>query len=228
MPRAALNKKQIKIRLVDEGRWAGFLQVRETARSQGHQGDECWLIALEHSDQFGKFADALPYGLNVAGITSSQPNGSVPRPMPSGMVGTPKINLPKPPAQVPPEERPTAATFKARQKGDYRGAVEWVAENLHLDNVVPEDAPSGMAWALLLDCRALPRVREMYWSNIFPRLLPSEKEISQQKRSTSENLDTRDAIEVIKQAEEIRRREQEEADSIVEAPQPEQEDDEPY
>lgn len=182
----ALVKAEVKRRLTDEGRWYEYRNVRESFRRKGLNGLACWEQALLEKDAkgrlFGKPLD-MPPGLGLPPMASS--------------------TYANPSAAAEPESRkaaPDAETFRNKGKAQYADAVNWVATNLHLANVDENDAPNGIAVNLRRDCLDIPRVREIFWSAIFPKLLPSEKEIVHMRKAEGRNPETEDALATYERA----------------------------
>lgn len=221
----AINKTQIKTRLLNEGRFGEFTKVRDAFRAQGRVGNACWEAALDAPDSTGRtFGTPLP-----SGMVFTPGNGASMPPAPVG-VHTPapaasRASAPPKRAEGIPADTPvaTAADFEGKPRGDHRAAVEWVAEHLHIDGVQPIDAPSGLAWSLLLDCKTSIRMREQFWTNLFSRMLPSDKEMKYLDRRSSENDDTRDAEALYEQAEKEQLALQQVPDTLPIAPDPERE-----
>lgn len=173
-------------RLNNEGRGREFIEARENMRRQGYVGDACWLHALEMTDSKGrKFSDSL-----------NLPNGVAipPKPMPGTRYANPSdAAADNGDADPQAKEAPDASEFANKGKAQYADAVNWVATNLHLKNVDERSAPNGIAVNLRRDCLEIPRVREIFWSNIFPKLLPSEKELSHIRKAGARNDELDDA-----------------------------------
>ncbi len=184
-----VNKAQVKTRLTQEGRFEEFKRKREEFRGKGYVGDACWLHALRERDSEGRpFADPLgvPNGLTLPPSTIPRPRGYA---SPSAAASA---DGPSSDSELS-SNAPDAAIFQTKGKAQYADAVNWVATNLHLKNVNEADAPNGIAVNLRRDAIAFPRVREIFWASIFPKLLPSEKEITHMRRVNAKNEDLADA-----------------------------------
>lgn len=184
---AQLNKKATTTRLTNEGRFDEFKEVRENFRRKGYVGDACWIHALEEKDRKGR-----PFGqsLNIPAGVTLPPSGSANHASPSQAAGD----------ESPMPEPPEAEAFRNKGKAQYADAVNWVATNLHLKNVNEAEAPNGIAVNLRRDAIALPRVREIFWAQIFPKLLPTEKEFLHIRKINAKNEDLSDATDTYERA----------------------------
>jgi hypothetical protein len=89
----------------------------------------------------------------------------------------------RPPRQPDPQpsESPSAASAAEEEEvwpdfgspvPNYQSA-QWVAENLASPLARPQDAPSGLAWGLLLWVRRSAANERAFWNTIWPKLLPN-------------------------------------------------------
>jgi len=60
--------------------------------------------------------------------------------------------------------------------------VEWVKNNLVVEDVKPEDAPSPGAWAMLVSYRRSPGTARLFFEKIMAGMLPRRQEIEAQER----------------------------------------------
>lgn len=77
----------------------------------------------------------------------------------------------------------------AKEAPPLPAVVEWVAENLLIKDVGPEDAPSGTAWSLLSWAR---KRRSEFFKSVWSKLLPSRQQID---RSGAMRDDGRSVVE---------------------------------
>jgi len=80
-------------------------------------------------------------------------------------VSTPVESKPAVPTAVPLE------TFKNQKPVDARKVVEWVFENIEVQDAKPESAPSPGAWGLLQWVRSSPDSKHEFYSDIWPKPL---------------------------------------------------------
>ena len=69
--------------------------------------------------------------------------------------------------------------FAGRGKVGEREVVEWVFENMDVEGLVAGDAPSAGAWALLKECRSSRSVRELFYMNVWVKLLPTRGSVDE-------------------------------------------------
>lgn len=72
-----------------------------------------------------------------------------------------------------------------------REAVEWVAANIAVSDVEPEDCPGPEAWGLLCWARKNEGNLNTFWTSHYPKLMPSKSE----NENAGRRRDNADAIE---------------------------------
>lgn len=154
------GRKALKDRLVREGRWESYVKDREQLRTK-YPLDEANARAAE-------LYAPLPQGM-----TAAVDPGDSPRPKRSGAPDAKKID---------PSIETTAETFKNKGTPTSREVLQWVADNYNRADVTAEEAPSGAAWNLMVAVRAGDRMQEIFWGQMFTKLLPSQKDLDEQSK----------------------------------------------
>jgi hypothetical protein len=70
--------------------------------------------------------------------------------------------------------------FGGREGGPV-ASILWVARNMDVADVKPEDCPDPMAWSLLRRCRKNATFAESFWSSMFPKVVPSKSTLTDDK-----------------------------------------------
>jgi hypothetical protein len=141
------TKSQLKERLQAIGQWSNFVAQREQLKKEG------WSPADAHDEALRR-------------IESLPPQAS-------------KQSIENQPSNPSPVEDPGQTATAIPNGLDFsrvvpnHAAVEWVAQNLANDKTQLQDAPSGVAWALLVWVRIAPANQSTFWSSIWPKLLPT-------------------------------------------------------
>ncbi len=87
-----------------------------------------------------------------------------------------------------PEDRAKSTAFRKATKEEARvprrvfegkectanQAVEWVAENLEVRGIKPQDAPSAAAWAMLMWARTSPITKSEYWKHYYGKIISGQ------------------------------------------------------
>lgn len=142
MPRIAPeSKRSVRVRLERDGRWKAFLFRRESlqrkyAGSGGAITDT--VKGKAHREAVLEFPPLKP----DSQIPSDPSPSGAPRVDASGGIDGAGADSQEPPSGV------RALMQKVPTKND-REVINWVKENLINPDIVPEDAPSPFAWALL-------------------------------------------------------------------------------
>ena len=97
-----------------------------------------------------------------------------------------------PAKREPKEEDAPTGLFRQRrfkaQGCSPRELIEWVIENLIIEDVGPYDAPSAGAYGLLLFARENPESRSLVYQQYF-KLLPSRQQIEKQQSYEDDGKD---------------------------------------
>lgn len=81
-----------------------------------------------------------------------------------------------------------------------REVVEWVFNNVAVEGIQPEDAPSPGAWGLLLRVRNDTTLQKEFYRSVWPKLLPSQAEID--KHANKFEDDGREHFQLIERVKE--------------------------
>ncbi len=151
-------KSQVKVRLNEEGRWAEFVEFRESLKAKGMPSPDAWDTAIA----------AFPAVEEVEGENPQSAAG-------------------RPPKRAPNAEhmRAQSAREKSRRPSSiFEGktcpahvSTHWVAANVAISDVKDKDAPSPEAWALLCWVQRNDSNEIEFWKNIYTKLLPSRTQI---------------------------------------------------
>jgi len=217
---ASINKRQIETRLMSEGRWSEFRKIREDIRrTQGLNGADVWLAALDVKDKHGyPFSYAYPQGITLENAIPRGPGEDLPKPPTPISDAAAAFNGRK--AANP--FRATKAAFAGKPKATHRQNVEWVAENIRVEDVKPEEAPSATAWSMLCFVRSgMGGEEEKFWTALYAKLMPSQAEMKYFDKMSDSGSETRDALKVCEEAEQAMRESEKEAATLTPAQQPE-------
>jgi hypothetical protein len=99
-------------------------------------------------------------------------------------------------------ERITKAAAEGKKRASQVEEVQWVADNLAVEDVSPDDAPSAKAWKLLEDVRALSSEErtKIFWGGLWAKLLPSKAEMDEAARFEDDGREVLSNIEAIERA----------------------------
>lgn len=88
--------------------------------------------------------------------------------------------------------------------GDRRASeaevVRWVARNMEVADVAPENAPDPTAWGLLLHCRSSPAAKADFWRITYPKMLPSRAQLERERED--EEPDGQEIIKIMQRVRE--------------------------
>lgn len=167
---------EVKSDLKQRGVWEFFLKKRESLQSSGYEPGEARDLALEACTE-------LEPGLEV------------------------KLS-PEPPDTKDPAERVTRDSFPQLADSKYSAPtalqeMRWVAETWGLDDVSTEDAPSINAWFWREQVRQDKNVRQQFYRDVYPKLLPTTRQLEAQSRTdddASTELTILDEVQRISEA----------------------------
>lgn len=163
------SRAALKRRLQAEGRWDPYLERREALRKIHPLDEANRLAALEF--------EPLP-----PGVIESSPNAA-----PAKRAAA---SLPDPTTET------TADDFKDKPPASARDNIMWVAENISRLDATPTQAPSGAAWNLLLAVRdPQSRMSEIFWGQMYTKMLPSQKELDEAGKFNNRNEQSFDLIQ---------------------------------
>lgn len=187
------TRAELKTRLTSEGRWSSYIEKRDAlVATHGMSTKEASVLLTR---EFGVGATC------IVNVETGQPEAT------AGIDIAPASDLaptPTTPDVVPPQPhapKPTIAARPAVTHKSFEGrtcseseAIRWCFENLAIEDLKPEDAPSSGAWGLLQECQRSPSFREDFLKTILPKLLPTRQQIETQE---SFNDDGRDVLDLI-------------------------------
>jgi len=75
-----------------------------------------------------------------------------------------------------PEGGPRMAMYAGRKPPTAQKVVQWVFDNMDVEDVLPNEAPSPGAWSLRQECRERG-FRSDFYRTIWPKLLPTRSQI---------------------------------------------------
>jgi len=159
--REGINKR--KERFQEAGVWEEFVEARDDlAEERGVTTKE---VDKEVADNFYE-----SIGFNDGGPDSGDSAGDTPAD--SGIKAKKEYYVDKP-------------------KSDMRAAVEWVFENLGLDDVQPEDAPSAGAWSMFEVYRVTNERKLEFYTQFAAKLLPtrSQLDIDDARKGDGKDID---------------------------------------
>lgn len=163
------TRVEFKLRLQKEGRWQEFLDYRKQLTREGYDDVSATQIARLRFAPGNKVVSEKPEEV----LVDSEEN-----------------NLKE-------EELIDPSLFDGKSS-DAREAAEWVADCIHLD-VKPEEAPSKLAWNLLLWVRN-PLNECDFWKSIWTKLLPTRSQLEKEEKFSDDGRTVLKLIERIKAA----------------------------
>lgn len=133
--------------------------------------------------------------------TSSITAGIMIRDAIDATIETPPLKTPRAPRPPHVPSRPSASPSELpenversrfyKPSASPREAVEWVAANIAVSDVEPEDCPGPEAWGLLCWARKNEGNLNTFWTSHYPKLMPSKSE----NENAGRRRDNADAIE---------------------------------
>ena len=60
--------------------------------------------------------------------------------------------------------------------------LKWVAECMYDGEVTEKEAPSAVAWGLLMTCRKNPAAFQDFWLSIYPKMLPTKAQFEAEEK----------------------------------------------
>lgn len=96
------------------------------------------------------------------------------------------------------EERRVPRSVFEGKECTYREEVEWVAKNIEIRGVKPEDAPSSSAWGLLKFARSSPTNLMYFWKDFYAKLNTLQAKDDEEGPFKDDGRQILDTIEVLK------------------------------
>lgn len=159
MKGSAQVKARIKRWAESTNRWDEFVKVRESLKKGGVSPSDAWLAAAQTMDPatWGAAPSVAPVSEPVKPSEPAKP-----------------VDLPHVMSEV--VDGAGKAVFGGKKVPTIR-VVEWVASNLQVEDVGPQDAPSSEAWGMLVWARRSPVNESQFWGSIYAKLLPSRSQL---------------------------------------------------
>ena len=191
--------EEVKQHLKDAGRWMEFTKFRKGLSNDGRTSIEASNEALDfiYGDQPHPTI-AYPGGDKFKGVIAIMPDGMDPCPKkdskPAGAKPKPK---PKTGLQPPAPKKPIAriADFEGKKACSEFENVRWVAANMEVGDVSPEDAPSSTAWGMLVYYQSNSMYKGEFWKTVYPKLLPTRASIGDE--ADADEVDGQDALNIL-------------------------------
>jgi len=189
---------EVALQIKAAGRWKEYIDRRAELERQGFTKRDAVCQAVDELTPYLVQVADTPAPAPAAekrkpGRPSKDPNSprykapeaktEVPEsPQPSTQPLTPPQTGSAPPAVAPQIRTRLKSEFEMNfaSKKTWEGKppiseiemVRWVFDNLAIEDVKPEDAPSAGAWAMLIDCRTSADARSKFMNGLWPKLLP--------------------------------------------------------
>jgi hypothetical protein len=158
------TKGEIKERLQADGRWKPFVAERERLKADGVPAGDAWKMAAE------KFPWLSPTQIAKA--------KDVPRETSENIAGKGAIGIVAQDNNWTAKNLPSSA-FTNMDSTDTRAVIQWVFDNIGIEDLSPKDAPSSGAWFLLQEVRSFPELRREFYKTIFPKILPTKSQLEE-------------------------------------------------
>ena len=89
-------------------------------------------------------------------------------------------------------------SFSSTGKTSARKIVEWIFNNIGIEDVKPEDAPSSGAWCYMQSLRSSPTLLQDFYRNVWTKMLPSKSEIEAREKHDDDGRELVEFIDRIK------------------------------
>lgn len=165
------SRRALKERLIREGRWDAFVARREALKYEGLEPKAAW---EQTRYDFEQVFEQTRTDVDKS-ADSADGGGDVPA---------------------------VSLDCKVRNAAGAspRKVVEWVFDNLLVDGLKPDDAPSPGAWALLQDLKKYPDLRKEFYRSIWSKLLPTKTELDAAEKFSDDGREQIKLIERVRQA----------------------------
>lgn len=140
---------RIKARLLGIGRWGDYIAAKEELKARGERGVMRKAMESVAPELVAEFFPRAARAAAAAGA-SSAPGASAPVASASSSAA-PAPSAPSVP--FPPTAVAVDASVFEGKRCSMTDAILWAYEKSAVDGVAPEDAPSALAWCLLVDFR---------------------------------------------------------------------------
>jgi len=190
----AKTRAEHKKMLIERGQWAEFVAYRSSLVVGGMAAAKANKAAVE------KFLGEE--AAESAGEDGSRNNKKGPK----EDVDRPKIKANEDPgliSSVPKPPPPVARdAFDGKPPcGEIRN-IKWVADNMRIVDVHPEDCPSMRAWNLLCECRENTYFRSNFWKDHYGKTIPAKSTLDDADASEIDGTPTLALLKKIRKASE--------------------------
>lgn len=169
-------KVQIRKWAEESGLWRQFIEIRERLKKDGVPAADAWLEAAKELDpEMWGSGEVKP--VRVASKPADLPH------VRSDSVVKEEVEVERVVSGV----GATKAVFAGKKVATVK-VVEWVASNMQVVDVLPEDAPSSEAWGMLVWARRSPVNESQFWGSIYAKLLPSRSAIEAEQRYSDDGI----------------------------------------
>lgn len=169
-------KVQIRKWAEESGLWRQFIEIRERLKKDGVPAADAWFEAAKELDpEMWGSGEVKP--VRVASKPADLPH------VRSDSVVKEEVEVERVVSGV----GATKAVFAGKKVATVK-VVEWVASNMQVVDVLPEDAPSSEAWGMLVWARRSPVNESQFWGSIYAKLLPSRSAIEAEQRYSDDGI----------------------------------------
>lgn len=157
--------------LVARNQWKPWCIRRTQLRETGNSTEQVAEILLKE------------FGVSGRGVKADAP--AAPKPAGERKPRQPKINMSASYA-ISSEDRDILLTKMDGKQVDERTLLRWIFENLDVEDLKPTDAPSPGAWSFLCRIRDNPAMQVEFYTDLWPKLLPSKAQIEPPETMTDD------------------------------------------
>jgi hypothetical protein len=191
------TKGKFRERIRREGREAEYIARREALKKQGMSPKEAHVKAAEEFPPMANGSEKESTNGHGEQQGDNQTENQR-KPMPLPILFSSSVASGIAPGPV----RPTVEMFRDKKPISIIECIRWVAENLAIEDVTPEMAPSAGAWAMLETARFTMDSRNDFYKNLFSKLIPAKTQLDDAERFSD---DGRKQFNILGRIEEARR-----------------------
>lgn len=155
------TRKQLKARLQAAGYWEQYVAKRDQLVAKDHTPFQARTLALSEIEAM----------------------------IAAGEKAIPQAVEPDTPISSRDESTANGLDLQFGQQVRNHEAVQWVGHNISNQKALPDDAPGGAAWGLLMWVRRSPANESTFWSSIWPKTLPTAAALKQKAKTNSNDDD---------------------------------------
>lgn len=149
--------------------WQDYVKIRDDLKSQDVPVHEAISGALFQVSQGTRGSPYTPWSEDTEPESSTTSSTTSDTPT-------------HPPTYTPPVPKRMDAKFGEVSDDSSYVAIQWVAQHMYVDDVQEDDAPDSTAYGLWLRCRESPSMMDDFWVKIWPKTVPSTKQLESQQR----------------------------------------------